>query len=116
MDEHQVDHFRRSLEDKLAAIEALQQARRESSGVVELDQTRTGRLSRMDALQLQAMAQAGSAHADREAVRIRAALRRIDAGHFGDCLECGDIIAEGRLKADPAATLCIDCANAREQG
>lgn len=116
MDEQQADEFRRSLEEKLAAIEALQQARKESSGVVELDQTRTGRLSRMDALQLQAMAQAGSAHADREATRIRSALRRLDAGDYGDCLACGDVIADARLKVDPATTLCIDCANAREQG
>ncbi len=37
------------------------------------------------------------------------ALRRIDAGTFGECERCGESIAEARLKANPSTTLCIDC-------
>ncbi|HAR44039.1 MAG TPA: RNA polymerase-binding protein DksA [Bdellovibrionales bacterium] len=37
------------------------------------------------------------------------ALRRIDAGAFGSCRECGESISEGRLQAFPMTTLCIDC-------
>jgi len=41
--------------------------------------------------------------------QLDAALRRIDAGTFGQCAECGESITEGRLNAFPLTTLCIDC-------
>lgn len=41
---------------------------------------------------------------------IRAAIGRIDAGHYGQCLSCGAAIAPARLAAVPEATLCMDCA------
>jgi DnaK suppressor protein len=42
-------------------------------------------------------------------VQIQEALRRIEAGAFGECENCGDQIAEARIKAFPFTTLCIDC-------
>jgi DnaK suppressor protein len=42
-------------------------------------------------------------------VQIDEALRRIDSGSFGECEQCGEAIAEGRIKAFPFTTLCIDC-------
>lgn len=59
------------------ALESVADSSREAGGVVELDQTRQGRLVR---------------------------------GEYGECLRCGEAIAFRRLQADPAATLCIDCA------
>lgn len=97
-----------------ADIEALADTRREAAGTVELDQTRTGRLSRMDALQGQAMAKAGQARAELELKRIESALKRIKDGGYGECMECGEEIAVARLKANPVVTLCIRCAEARE--
>jgi DnaK suppressor protein len=41
--------------------------------------------------------------------KIREALERIDDGSFGTCELCGEDISEGRLKARPVTTLCIDC-------
>jgi RNA polymerase-binding transcription factor len=41
--------------------------------------------------------------------KIREALERIDNGEFGICELCGEDISEGRLKARPVTTLCIDC-------
>lgn len=41
---------------------------------------------------------------------IEAALQRIDDGTYGKCLNCGGEISAGRLEAEPAATLCEDCA------
>lgn len=41
--------------------------------------------------------------------KIREALERIDDGTFGTCEMCGEEISEGRLKARPVTTLCIDC-------
>lgn len=45
-----------------------------------------------------------------EAEHIRAALKRIEAGTYGECAACGEPIGEGRLEAVPFATLCIKCA------
>ncbi len=41
--------------------------------------------------------------------KIREALERIDKGEFGICEMCGEDISDGRLKARPVTTLCIDC-------
>jgi len=46
----------------------------------------------------------------REMQEIRVALRRIDAGTYGMCTSCGEMIPEARLKALPYTSLCIDCA------
>ncbi len=77
---------------------------------VELDQTRVGRLSRIDALQGQEMAKAQDARRGQELLRIAAALKRFGDESYGLCLRCGEEIAEGRLRADPATPLCFDCA------
>ena len=44
-----------------------------------------------------------------EIATVRAAIGRIDAGHYGQCLSCGADIAPARLAALPEATLCTDC-------
>ena len=84
------------------------------AAVVQLDQSKVGRLSRMDALQAQAMAKASG---ERRALQLReidAALRRIDDGSYGDCERCEQPINPRRLDADPTARLCIDCASRSE--
>lgn len=78
---------------------------------VELDQTRVGRLSRMDALQGQAMAQETARRRDAEVARIDAALKRVDEDEYGYCLACGEKIAAARLKLDPMAAVCVTCAS-----
>lgn len=40
---------------------------------------------------------------------VRAAIGRIDAGHYGNCLSCGAAISQARLAAVPEATLCTEC-------
>lgn len=102
------------LREMRTAIQALEESRRSSSEIVELDQSRVGRLSRMDAMQLQAMAQAGQVRSQLELKRIDAALLRLQRGDFGDCIDCGEPIAAARLDANPTVTLCISCASARE--
>lgn len=87
----------------------------EAEEVVELDQTRQGRLSRMDAMRAQAMSRATGDQRRRLLREVRAALQRIEDDRYGECLECGEPIAPGRLAADPAARHCIDCAEALEQ-
>jgi DnaK suppressor protein len=47
---------------------------------------------------------------------IDAALERIGAGTYGQCVNCGKEIDEERLAALPWATLCIDCRRLEERG
>lgn len=46
--------------------------------------------------------------------KINEALRRLDEGTYGNCFECGEEIAEARLRALPFAVRCKDCEEARE--
>jgi DnaK suppressor protein len=46
--------------------------------------------------------------------KVNEALRRLDEGTYGNCFECGDEIAEARLRALPFAVRCKDCEEARE--
>ncbi|NRP11663.1 RNA polymerase-binding transcription factor DksA [Aliiroseovarius sp. xm-m-379] len=62
---------------------------------MELDQPAVGRLSRMDALQNPAMAQAQAAQRHAQRQRIHAALDRIEDGAFGFCEDCGEDIPNG---------------------
>ena len=78
---------------------------------VELDPTKVGRLSRMNALQMQAMSAAPEGRRQQDIKKIDAALKRLDEGEYGDCLKCGEAIAPGRLESDPAAPLCAACAH-----
>ena len=76
-----------------ASLQALQQqliaeqaVGREAADTVELDQSRLGRLSRMDALQQQAMSQALNQRREIELQKISSALRRLESGDYGSCL------------------------------
>ena len=109
-----MESFRRQLEKRRQELLGLAETRKSSQETVELDQTRQGRLSRMDALQGQAMARAAEARAAVEMRKIEAALARCDAGDYGYCLECGEEIAQRRLEFDPTTMFCIACAEARE--
>ncbi len=82
----------------------------ESRAAVTLDQQSVGRVSRVDALQAQAIAKAAERNRDRELAQIEAALTRIGDGDYGYCVTCGEDIAARRLAHNPAAPTCIDCA------
>ncbi len=83
----------------------------EGQSVVELDQQAVGRLSRMDALQNQAMSKAQAVRRASEAQRLHAALARLDDGSYGICEDCGEPIPEGRLKLDLTTLRCVSCAS-----
>ena len=93
--------------DELAGLSGLSA---ESRKPVELDQQSVGRLSRMDAMQMQAMAEATERQRAIELTRVEAALARLDAGDFGYCARCDEPIGEKRLQLDPATPFCIACA------
>jgi len=83
----------------------------EERGVVKLDQTSVGRLSRMDALQNQAMQVETERRREVELKRIDAALARLDNGEYGTCVSCGEEIQAKRLEMDPATPVCVNCAH-----
>ena len=82
---------------------------------VELDQNRVGRLSRIDAMQGQAMAQANVERQANLLIEIERALAEIESGEYGRCIECDEFIAIARLNADPVTQRCIVCATKFEQ-
>ncbi len=90
-----------------ADLEDVQAVSKDASAVVQLDQQSVGRLSRMDALQAQAMAQETERRRALDLRKIDAALTRIDEGEFGYCAVCGEVIERGRLDLDPAAATCV---------
>ncbi len=108
------DRIRRKLLDLRSDLEASAEASKQSSQVVELDQSKVGRLSRMDAMQAQAMSQASGRRTQAMLKGIDAAIERVDNGEYGYCRSCDERIAEKRLEFDPAALLCIDCAEKAE--
>lgn len=63
-----------------------------------------------DALQQQ------SEQARRQLRLLEDALRRLEAGKYGDCVLCGKEIAVARLEAIPWARYCVDCQEMQEQG
>ena len=98
------------LNERRKELQEIAAASRESRRPVELDQSRVGRLSRMDALQDQAMALETERRREIELRRIDAALDRVKSGDYGYCLTCGEEIGAKRLELDPATPVCIDCA------
>lgn len=102
--------IKRLLKDRLTRIDDDQAATASERAPVMLDQSRVGRLSRMDALQVQAMAKAQERRRSSERQRIKAALERLAEGSWGLCTECGEAIAGARLDFDPTVALCIRCA------
>ena len=105
-----IPKFRGLLEARKAELIASVENAADSAAPVELDQQVQGRLSRMDAIQGQAMAQATIERRRVEIAQIDAAFSRMKDGEFGYCVECGDDIAPKRLELNPAIARCVDCA------
>ena len=105
---------KRPVRQRLLALRAdLTDIRRQSAASrqpVTLDQTSVGRVSRIDAMQLQAMAIEAERRRAIAEMRIERALERLDDGAYGECVTCGEDIAPARLELDPAVAVCIDCA------
>ncbi len=104
------DEARKALLERQAQLAQEDAANADSRDTVELQQDSVGRLSRMDAMQQQAMAQAQERRRAQERLRIEAAFERLDEGEWGYCVKCGEEIAEARLEHDPSVATCVTCA------
>ena len=110
MNTQEIKQFRQKLLALKNDLQLLQQGSEEAGRPVELDQARVGRLSRMDAMQAQQMAREAARRSQQRLVLIEGALRRIDAGDYGYCTDCGEQIDVRRLAVEPISTRCISCA------
>ena len=102
---------------KLKAVELELQLSetRQNSKPVTLDQQSVGRVSRIDAIQQQQMAVANHEQSTLLLKQVSAALRRVESGDYGYCLQCADPIGFARLEAQPFTPRCLDCQSAIEQ-
>ncbi len=94
------------LKEALAAVD---------TETVELDQTRVGRVSRIDAMQQQKMAEATQRGHQLRRKQIRAALERVEQGTYGDCRLCEEPVGYRRLQARPETPFCVECQSKRER-
>ena len=101
--------IRKVLKQELAALAGMRDAAADERKPVELDQQSVGRLSRMDAMQVQAMANAVETRRQSRATQLKAALRRLDEGEYGYCAECGEEIPAKRLETDLTIARCVTC-------
>jgi DnaK suppressor protein len=118
MPRHELSHFdalRGALERRhaelLREVEAAELARR-----APIDRTDVGDRED-DAVRVQA-GDIGQAEEGRDVVELRqveAALHRIAAGRYGDCVDCGMAISLARLCVHPAAQRCAACQAERER-
>ena len=111
MEQATIEEFQKELQSRLQELEESEKSTSEDHATVELDQATQGRLSRMDAMQVQAMALETKRRREMGMLRIKAALKRIDEEEFGWCLSCGEEIAFKRLQWDPSTPNCIGCAS-----
>lgn len=105
------EEARQALEARAAELAEEDRISDEARAPVTLQQDSVGRLSRMDAMQQQAMAQAQERRRSAERRRIAAALERLDEGEWGYCMRCGEEIAAARLKHDASVAVCVACAD-----
>ena len=109
--ESQLAELRDELERQLTKLLKSMSVTDEALKHVALDQTAVGRISRIDSLQNQGIAQGLR---EREMVRlaqIQNALERLTEGTYGSCTACGGDIAFERLFVFPESAVCVACSH-----
>ena len=107
----EIASIKRQLESQRSELLRRAEITEDDRKPVELDQSQVGRLSRMDAMQVQEMALEQERRREIEIQRINAALMRISEGEYGFCSKCGGGISPKRLEFDPSTPMCVDCAS-----
>ncbi len=108
----QLEEQLKQLRTKLSAqIELAKPA----AATVTLDQTKVGRLSRMDAMQQQQMADSNLQQTRQRLQLVIKACNKILTEDYGYCELCDEPIAFARLQVNPEAGLCLKCQSQQEQ-
>jgi DnaK suppressor protein len=111
MNEEKKKRLKKRLMELLMTEEQLSKLVENANQAVELDQTRLGRLSRMDAMQSQQISQETTRRQIQYNQLVKKALVRIESEEYGYCESCDEEINILRLEADPIHYLCIKCAD-----
>jgi len=110
MTEAERKEFKRFAEEEMAALRAEIPRLAEQVKPVAPDNA-IGRVSRMDTIVNQSVAEAQLSKARVRLARLEEAMKRVDEDEeFGLCLDCGEPIPMARLKAMPETSYCVDCA------
>jgi DnaK suppressor protein len=110
------DELKATLLRLQAELAATVRTTEDHAKTVELDQTAVGRVSRIDAIQQQQMADAQKRRNELRLKQIAVALRGFDDDSYGDCKVCGDPIGYRRLAARPESPACVACMAELERG
>lgn len=105
--------LRAALESLRVELEKQMDGLRDGVKPVDLDEP-IGRLSRMDAMQQQKMAEASRRAARQRYDRVIAATAAQARDEYGICLGCEEPIGYKRLSARPETALCLSCQSAKE--
>ncbi len=81
---------------------------------VDLDSP-IGRVSRIDAIQMQQMAKESQYRLRDRLIAVKAAIERLEDDDYGFCIVCDDPIGYARLKVAPESVACIRCKTLRER-
>jgi DnaK suppressor protein len=109
LSEEQEEELRGRLGEMVAELERGLDDSAGAAAPVVLDQSSVGRLSRMDAMQQQAMAKATREKARLRLGQCRVALSAFERGEYGLCRKCEEPIGYPRLSAKPEAPFCLEC-------
>jgi len=102
-------HFKALLENHAEEIRTLLASSDSADDSIEVDNA-IGRLTRMEAVQAQAISAEGRRRQELRLPKIEQALDRIAVGSYGSCIRCGAKIPRGRLEIMPEAAVCVECA------
>ncbi len=104
INEAELEQFKHALFSLRDGLQGLEASSKEAP-----DQAASDRLSRRDAMQAQLAAGEPARRRQRQLGKIEGALRRIEAGDYGNCFICGEEIDSHRLSTDPTNTRCVTC-------
>ena len=109
MTDEELSTIRKKIDERIEELESLLGNDAEDTKPIEPDVS-IGRLSRLDAMQMQQMALEQHRRQEAELQKLKEAIQRIEDGSYGQCVMCRQPIAPARLEAQPDAILCINCA------
>ena len=115
MDISTISKIKKVTHKQISELEQQLELCKKATQTVELDQTLAGRVSRIDAIQQQKMAQSSFARDNKRLLKLNGVLQRLSdekqskKQEYGRCEECDQEIAIARLMVKPESTNCIAC-------
>jgi DnaK suppressor protein len=105
----QIEELAAELHRALDKLERSMRTTEEALRPVKLDQTAVGRLSRIDSLQNQGLTRNLKEREEAKLGQVVSALRRMEEGTYGLCIQCSAEIPFERLLVFPETPICTRC-------